>query len=947
MADPAQSSDQNLLPVQAYFAVDGTFQTFIGQGQPFYATVNPSQSGLNITNSTINSTTIGATTPSTGVFTNIATTTGTISTLPSANNDIANKQYVDAYVAGIAWKPPVNYGTTADITLSGLGTQAGGEWLASLTAGMRILVKNQLAAANNGIYVVSSGPWARSADANTWDELVSAVVFIETGATLGGTAWYCPAQPGGTLGVTAINWSYFSVNALYSAGTGLTLNNYVFSITNTGVTAATYGSASSVPVFAVNAQGQLTSVTDTSIAISASQITSGTIDTARISGSYTGITGVGTLTAGTWNANTIGVGYGGTGATTFTAGYLKASGTTAFTTVATIPSSDITGLGTMSTQNANSVAITGGSAALNTLKTLGLTGYLYGNDTSAVTASTTIPNTAITGLGTMSTQNANSVAITGGTATGLTNLGADYLQLNVSAGATYAYGKLYWNNTGGLSVGLDGGASLVMPVGEVVYTYGKASSAISIGQVIIKTGVVGASGVIQFGPSTAGLTDGNAIVGIACEPIASGSFGRVVVQGVVRGFNLSAYNNNDTLWYDPAGGGALTATKPSAPNLKAEVGIVINNGSGGSGSMYVSLFPGSQLGGTDQNVQITGIPSDGSLLQYDSALQYWKNVASSTVSVGTATNLAGGGAGYVPYQSGAGATSFVAAGTSGQVLTSNGSSAPTWTTPTAYATVTDDTTTNATRYPLFASVTAGNLTTEYVSSTKLQFNPSTGILTATSFTGAGTGLTGTASGLSIGGTALNVTGTVAVANGGTGVTTLTGLAYGNGTAAFSAATAAQVVAVIGTTAVTNATNAVNVGVTDDTTTATSVYPAWVSTTTGNLPVKTASTKLSFVPSTGVLSATSFSGAGTGLTGTASSLSIGGNAATATSATSATTATSATNTAITDDTTTNATVYPTWVTANTGNLPQKVSSTKLSFNPSTGALTVSNKLIIAP
>lgn len=44
------------------------------------------------------------------------------------------------------------------------------------------------------------------------------------------------------------------------------------------------------------------------------------------------------------------------------------------------------------------------------------------------------------------------------------------------------------------------------------------------------------------------------------------------------------------------------------------------------------------------------------------------------------------------------------------------------------------------------------------------------------------------------------------------------------------------------------------------------------------------------------------------------------------------------TGITDDTTTNATMYPTWVTANTGNLPQKVSSTKLSFNPSTGVLT---------
>lgn len=60
---------------------------------------------------------------------------------------------------------------------------------------------------------------------------------------------------------------------------------------------------------------------------------------------------------------------------------------------------------------------------------------------------------------------------------------------------------------------------------------------------------------------------------------------------------------------------------------------------------------------------------------------------------------------------------------------------------------------------------------------------------------------------------------------------------------------------------------------------------------------------------------------TNATGTAASLTVG----------------NATNTAITDDTTTNATVYPTWVTANTGNLPQKVSSTKLTFNPSTGAV----------
>jgi hypothetical protein len=66
-----------------------------------------------------------------------------------------------------------------------------------------------------------------------------------------------------------------------------------------------------------------------------------------------------------WNADhtlsgTVPVANGGTGASTLT-GYVKGNGTSAMTASATVPSTDVTGLGTMSTQNANSVAITGGS----------------------------------------------------------------------------------------------------------------------------------------------------------------------------------------------------------------------------------------------------------------------------------------------------------------------------------------------------------------------------------------------------------------------------------------------------------------------------------------------------------------------------------------------------------------------------------------------------------
>jgi hypothetical protein len=62
-------------------------------------------------------------------------------------------------------------------------------------------------------------------------------------------------------------------------------------------------------------------------------------------------------------------------------------------------------------------------------------------------------------------------------------------------------------------------------------------------------------------------------------------------------------------------------------------------------------------------------------------------------------------------------------------LTWNGS-AFTWATAGTAVTISDDTTTNATRYPLFANATSGTVSTEYVSSTKFQYNPSTGELSA-------------------------------------------------------------------------------------------------------------------------------------------------------------------------------------------------------------------------
>ena len=352
MANPANSTVQNLLPVQAYFNVDGSFNTFIGQNLPFYATANPQQSGLSITNSTINSTTIGATTPSTGVF-----SSGQVIATPVGSTDIANKQYVDSTAAGLSWKAPVAVATTVNITLSGLQTIDGYTTL----AGDRVLVKNQSTAANNGIYIAASGVWSRSSDADTWNELISAICFIEYGSTQINSAWYCSAQPGGTLGVTAVNWSNFSVAAVYTAGTGLTLAAYQFSITNTGVTANTYGSASAVPVIAVNAQGQITSATTTTIAITNTQVS-----------------GLGTMS--TQNANAVAITGG-------TINGVTIGGTTAGTVTATT----FTGAGTGLTGTATSLSI-GGTAALATSLAGGAAGslpYQSGANTTTFLAAAT------------------------------------------------------------------------------------------------------------------------------------------------------------------------------------------------------------------------------------------------------------------------------------------------------------------------------------------------------------------------------------------------------------------------------------------------------------------------------------------------------------------------------------------------------------------------------
>lgn len=87
-------------------------------------------------------------------------------------------------------------------------------------------------------------------------------------------------------------------------------------------------------------------------------------------------------------------------------------------------------------------------------------------------------------------------------------------------------------------------------------------------------------------------------------------------------------------------------------------------------------------------------------------------------------------AGAVPYSS-ASALALTAAGTAGQVLTSAGASAPTWSTPAGGVTLSNDTATTSNLFPTFAAATSGSVSTIYTGNTKLLYKPSTGELQST------------------------------------------------------------------------------------------------------------------------------------------------------------------------------------------------------------------------
>jgi hypothetical protein len=200
------------------------------------------------------------------------------SVAPTNANDFTNKSYVDGLISGVRWKDPARMGTTQDLASETFGatgvTYANGTAgvgatltqddatdgafggvdgvTTGLAVGQRVLVKDQTAPAENGIYEITelgdgtTTPWVltRVEDLDEWDgEVPNATLYVSEGSTQADYQYTCTSNAGGTFGTTAVTWVNTGTGVSFTAGDGIDITTGVISVdvtdiidTNAGLT---------------------------------------------------------------------------------------------------------------------------------------------------------------------------------------------------------------------------------------------------------------------------------------------------------------------------------------------------------------------------------------------------------------------------------------------------------------------------------------------------------------------------------------------------------------------------------------------------------------------------------------------------------------------------------------------------------------------------------------
>ena len=274
---------------------------------------------------------------------------------PQDDQDAATKLYVDQAVEGLDAKESVRAATTASIGLSNTQTVDG----VALVAGDRVLVKNQTDAKDNGVYVVvDGGAWTRSEDFNSDADIsAGAFFFVEEGTVNANAGFVLITDEEIVLDTTELSFVQFSGAGQITAGDGMsksgnTLNVGTASTDRVVINAndidlATHGTAGTYNGLTVDAYGRVSSFVQPT-----TRAGYGITDAQPLDATLTALAGVTTAADELIYA---------TGADTFATTSLSTFSRSLLDDADAATARGTLGLGSIATQDASAVAITGGS----------------------------------------------------------------------------------------------------------------------------------------------------------------------------------------------------------------------------------------------------------------------------------------------------------------------------------------------------------------------------------------------------------------------------------------------------------------------------------------------------------------------------------------------------------------------------------------------------------
>ena len=395
-----------------------------------------------------------------------------------------------------------------------------------------------------------------------------------------------------------------------------------------------------------------------------------------------------------WNAThalsgTVPVANGGTGAATLT-GYVYGNGTSAMTASTTVPSTAITGLGTMSTQNANAIAVTGGSMSgvtisdyIPTTQKAAALGVATLDSATKVPISQ-IPDSVIGALSYQGTWNASTNTPTLASSTGTKG----YYYVVSVAGSTNLNGVTDWqigdwavyngsvwqkiDNTDSVT-SVNGFTGAVVLTNTDISGFGTMSTQ-NANAVAVTGGTINGTTIGATTASSGAFTNVSTSSTTSTTPVLSynASNSNLALGGTVSGSYLQAVMQNKSATAGASTNFAVSNNLGTDSTYYGEFGMNSSVFSASTPADYFSINNGIYYSGHDGDVSIGSGNGYKTYFAWGTTGQS-AHVINVTGAIGLNTNL-----GTTPALSGT--TNF---GTSGQVLTSGGSAAtPTWTTPT-------------------------------------------------------------------------------------------------------------------------------------------------------------------------------------------------------------------------------------------------------------------------